>query len=150
MIRKKLAPAIVAGVLAASTLPAFADVSEDIGGLIAFRDEITRVMDYCFKNVKQDQTYIQARDVWLIRNQADIKAIADALQKVGGISADEQKQIDDIINKQVETDVTGQANKEAFCTGLAGEMKGGTTRDLSVLPGAQERMQRVRDYLATP
>ena len=81
---------------------------------------------------------------------ANLKVITDALQKLGGIGADEQKQMDSMIATQVETQVNGQPDKAAFCTAMAGKMKDTTEGDFPMLPETKQLIQNARAFVTSP
>jgi hypothetical protein len=149
MDSRKLFPAAFALVSMVSfSAPVLAyDPSEDIGGLLMMRGEITGIMDYCFKNVSQDQAYIEARDAWRVRNNDNIVMVDNALAKIS-VSDAEKQQVTEMIDKQAASDVDGQQDKAGFCTKLASEMKAGI-RDLTQFPEATERLDRIRNWMQT-
>jgi hypothetical protein len=144
-----LKPFAVAGLLFASAVPAVAadSIYGDIGVLLGVRLYRTALMDHCYQQIDHDDYYLQARDMWLVRNADELGTLKAAIAKIGGLTDEQDKRMAGMVAGQIVADFAARSDPAAYCRDYAEKLNQGVN-DYADLEGAQPSLKRVRAFVA--
>src|SRR6185295_1947285 len=140
-----LRPLAVAALLLAPAVPAIAadSIYGDIGVLLGVRIYRTALMDHCYQQVDRDDYYLQARDMWLVRNADELGTLKAAIAKIGGLPEEQEKRFASMVAGQIVSDFAARPDPAAYCRDYAEKLNQGIN-DYADLAGAQPSLRRVR------